>query len=212
MKFKYFLRGLGVGIVFGALIVFVAYQTSPNKLLTDDAVRNRAMELGMVERQTELDKVIKADTTEQASQETTSQAPATQEISEQTEAASTQETSEQTKAASTQETSEQTKAASTQEASGGAQTTEAVQTASTREAAATSETTTAAVETVQIKITSGMQSSSIAKVLEEKGVIEDAADFDRYLNKKGYATRLRVGSYEVQKQASYETIAKILTN
>ena len=200
MKFKYFLRGLGVGIVFGALIVFVAYQTSPNKLLTDDAVRNRAMELGMVEKQTELDKVIKADTTEQTSQETTSQAPATQ------------ETSEQTEAASTQETSEQTEAASTQEASGGAQTTEAVQTASTREAAATSETTTAAVETVQIKITSGMQSSSIAKVLEEKGVIEDAADFDRYLNKKGYATRLRVGSYEVQKQASYETIAKILTN
>lgn len=188
MKFKYFLRGFGVGIVFGALILFVAYQTSPNKLLTDEAVMNRARELGMVEKQSDLDKVIKSTTTESTTEQT-SQTNTEQDVTKAQQEGTTQETIGGQQEGTTQETT------------GGQQ-----------EVTTASEASTEKPETVTVKITKGMQSSAVAKTLEEKGIIENAADFDKYLNKNGYATKLRVGSYEIQKQASYTSIAKILTN
>ncbi len=193
MKFKYFLRGFGVGIVFGALILFVAYQTSPNKLLTDEAVMNRARELGMVEKQSDLDKVIKSTTTESTTEQT-SQTNTEQDVTKAQQEGATQETT-----GGQQE-------GTTQEVTGGQQE------GTTQEVTTASEASTEKPETVTVKITKGMQSSAVAKTLEEKGIIENAADFDKYLNKNGYATKLRVGSYEIQKQASYTSIAKILTN
>ena len=65
MKRKYFVRGLGVGILFGALIMFAAYMTSGKNRMSDEDVIKRAQELGMV-KQSEY--VLESDVT---SQETT---------------------------------------------------------------------------------------------------------------------------------------------
>lgn len=48
MKFKYFLRGLGTGIIFGALIMLVSYMTSGSYKITDEEIIRRAEKLGMV--------------------------------------------------------------------------------------------------------------------------------------------------------------------
>ena len=50
MKRKYFVRGLGVGILFGALIMFAAYMTSGKNRMSDEDVIKRAQELGMVKQ------------------------------------------------------------------------------------------------------------------------------------------------------------------
>ena len=47
MKRKYFVRGLGVGILFGALIMFAAYMTSGKNRMSDEDVIKRAQELGL---------------------------------------------------------------------------------------------------------------------------------------------------------------------
>lgn len=49
MKLKYFLRGLGAGIIFGALIMLAAYMTTGAYKISDKEVIERAKELGMVE-------------------------------------------------------------------------------------------------------------------------------------------------------------------
>lgn len=67
MKKKYFVRGLGVGILFGALIMFAAYMTSGKNRMSDEDVIKRAQELGMV-KQSEY--VLESDVT---SQETTTE-------------------------------------------------------------------------------------------------------------------------------------------
>ena len=67
MKRKYFVRGLGVGILFGALIMFAAYMTSGKNRMSDEDVIKRAQELGMV-KQSEY--VLESDVT---SQETTTE-------------------------------------------------------------------------------------------------------------------------------------------
>lgn len=48
MKLKYFLRGAGVGIIFGVLIMLVAYLTSGAEKLSDKEIIERAENLGMV--------------------------------------------------------------------------------------------------------------------------------------------------------------------
>lgn len=73
MKRKYFVRGLGVGIVFGALIMFAAYMTSGKNRMSDEDIIKRAQELGMV-KQSEY--VLESDVT---SEETTTEAPTTTE-------------------------------------------------------------------------------------------------------------------------------------
>lgn len=58
----------------------------------------------------------------------------------------------------------------------------------------------------------GLLSSSVAKDLEEQGLVKDADEFDAYLEKNGYAKLIRSGKYDIPKEADYKTIAKIITN
>ena len=62
-----------------------------------------------------------------------------------------------------------------------------------------------------LRIASGMWSDKVARELQAMGVIEDAADFDQYLIRNGYAERLVVGTFEIPVGATYEQIAQIIT-
>ena len=48
MRFKYYLRGIGFGIIFASLIFTVALATSDKEEITDQEIMERASELGMV--------------------------------------------------------------------------------------------------------------------------------------------------------------------
>lgn len=66
-------------------------------------------------------------------------------------------------------------------------------------------------ETVTFVISSGMISNTAAGILEELGVVESGYDFNMYLYNNGYESKLRVGTYEIPKGASYEEITRIIT-
>ena len=51
MKLKYYLRGLGIGMIVTALILGISFsnrQDQTSQIMTDDQIRERAAELGMV--------------------------------------------------------------------------------------------------------------------------------------------------------------------
>ena len=100
MKRKYFVRGLGVGILFGALIMFAAYMTSGKNRMSDEDVIKRAQELGMV-KQSEY--VLESDVT---SQETTTEEITTEATTEKatTEKATTEASTTEKADTSTQTT------------------------------------------------------------------------------------------------------------
>ena len=82
MKRKYFVRGLGVGILFGALIMFAAYMTSGKNRMSDEDVIKRAQELGMVKQSEyvlESDVTSQEITTEATTEKATTEAPTTTE-------------------------------------------------------------------------------------------------------------------------------------
>ncbi len=65
-------------------------------------------------------------------------------------------------------------------------------------------------DVVNLTVESGMWSEKICQKLQELGVIENATEFNKYLLENGYETKIRQGTYQIKKGASYEEIAKAL--
>ncbi|MDE3839603.1 aminodeoxychorismate lyase [Bacillus methanolicus] len=63
----------------------------------------------------------------------------------------------------------------------------------------------------ELKITDGMNTEQIATILANVRIIEDAEDFEEYLSKNGYSTRIQLGTFLLTNEMDYSQIAKILT-
>lgn len=66
-------------------------------------------------------------------------------------------------------------------------------------------------EKISITIPQGMGSESFALELQKAGLVEDAVDFDRYLMQNNYALYIRPGTYRILPGATYEEIARQVT-
>lgn len=62
MKLKYYLRGLGSGIVFAAILIAIVSATKGKTEVSDDDIIKRAKELGMVERIQETESEAEGET------------------------------------------------------------------------------------------------------------------------------------------------------
>lgn len=69
--------------------------------------------------------------------------------------------------------------------------------------------TSAAVKTITVNHGDG--SYTVAKKLEDVGVVTSAATFDSFLCQNGYDKRLRTGTFSIPADASDEQIARIVT-
>ena len=105
MRFKYFLRGLGVGIVFASLIFFMVYKENATPKMSDKQIIERAKELGMVEEGSSIEDILHASATSEAS-ENIDTASTTEKATE--EKQTTESTTEQTTEATTENTTETT--------------------------------------------------------------------------------------------------------
>ena len=192
MKKKYFVRGLGIGIIFGALIMLAAYLTSGKGSLSDEEVMKRAQELGMVKKsEYVLDSEVTSE--EKTTEAVTTEAPATTEKATEAPTEAPATTEKATEAATTE-------AATTEKA-----TTEKA----TTEAATTEQTDTKTKAT--ITVSGGMSSETISSLLEDAGLVDSASKFNSFLVQNGYDKKLETGSFDISGGMTYEEIAGILT-
>lgn len=70
---------------------------------------------------------------------------------------------------------------------------------------------TAERKTRTFTVRSGLLSSSVAREMKAAGVIADDEALDDYLEKSGLARKVRAGKYKIPVGASYEEIARIIT-
>lgn len=192
MKKKYFVRGLGIGIIFGALIMLAAYLTSGKGSLSDEEVMKRAQELGMVKKS---EYVLDSEVT---SEETTTEAVTT-------EAPATTEKATEATTEAPATTEKVTEAATTEAATTEKSTTEKA----TTEAATTEQTDTKTKAT--ITVSGGMSSETISSLLEDAGLVDSASKFNSFLVQNGYDKKLETGSFDISGGMTYEEIAGILT-
>lgn len=65
---------------------------------------------------------------------------------------------------------------------------------------------------VQFTVIRGMTSEQVSGLLQEKGLVENWADFNRYLVQRGVQSSIRVGVYRIREDADYQTIADLITS
>lgn len=189
MKLKYYLRGLGIGILVTTVILSLAGVGRKN--MTDEEVVKRAKELGMVESTLLSDLPDQTKTDEvRPTEPGISLQPETSEPEESTSTPETPEAPEETPV-----TPEETPVAPEE----------------TPVSPEDGNPDTPAGETVTLVIGRGESSTTVSKNLKKAGIVEDAAAFDRFLCNNGYDKKIITGTYEIPYGASEEEIAKIIT-
>ena len=219
MKLKYYLRGLGIGMAVTALILGISFsgrQGQEAQTLTDEQIRERASELGMVDSseltlaalqnsaqpQTTMEPEVTEEPKLTADPETTTEPEATAELETTTEPKATPEPETMTDPEATVEPETMTEPETTAEPK---MTTEP-------EATEELELTTAPEQSqTTITIKKGSDSGSVSRMFYEAGLVENAKAFDNYLCNNGYSRSINPGIYEIAPGTSEEEIAKIIT-
>ena len=203
MNRKYLLRGIGIGIIIGALIMYAAVATmggSKADSSTDKAVvatEEKTTEAVTTEEKTTEEKTTEAVTTEEkTTEEKTTEEKTTEEVT--TEEKTTEEKTTEEKTTEEKTTEEKTTEEKTTEEK-------------TTEAATEKASDEKSGDKVSITVTSGMPSETISKLLEDNGLVDSADDFNAWLIEKGYEDDLHVGTFEIKKGSSFDEIAKLLT-
>ena len=202
MKLKYYLRGLGIGILVTTVILSLAGVGRKN--MTDEEVVKRAKELGMVES------TLLSDLPDQT--KTDEVRPTEPEISLQPETSEPEAGPEPEESASTPETPvapEETPVAPEETPEAPKETPVAPE--ETPVSPEDGNPDIPAGETVTLVIGRGESSTTVSKNLKKAGIVEDAAAFDRFLCNNGYDKKIITGTYEIPYGASEEEIAKIIT-
>ena len=201
MKLKYYLRGLGIGMAVTALILGISFsgrQGQEAQTLTDEQIRERASELGMVDSS----ELTLAALQNSAQTQTTMEPEVTEEPETMTEPEATAEPETTTEPEATAEPEMTTEPEVTAEPE---MTTEP-------EATEAPELITAPEQSqTTITIKKGSDSGSVSRVLYEAGLVENAKAFDNYLCNNGYSRSINPGIYEIAPGTSEEEIAKIIT-
>lgn len=193
MNLKYYLRGLGVGIVVTALIMGISLG-GKKESLSNEEIKARAKELGMVEASTTLaDELTEAEELPEMEeqQDLIEPSPA---IQQETPQPTLQPTPEPTPESTPEPVEEPANQPEDQ-----ASESEDPETVSKENA-----------ERIMIEVNKGDGSFTVCKRLEEAGLIASATSFDTFLCENGYDKRIRSGSFEIPADADPEQIARIL--
>ena len=189
MNLKYYLRGLGVGIVVTALIMGISLG-GKKESLSNEEIKARAKELGMVEASTTLaDELTGADKLPEMEEQ--------QDLAEPSPVMQ-QETPQPTPQPTPESTAEPLPEPTGQPAN---------QPSESEDPEAISKENK---ESITIEVNKGDGSFTVCKRLEEAGLIASAANFDTFLCENGYDKRIRSGSFEIPADADPEHIARIL--
>ncbi len=207
MKLKYYLRGLGIGMIVTALILGISFssrQEQASQPMTDDQIRERAAELGMVDS-SELTLAALQNSAKQQAESTPEETTETQEQKEIT-GETTEETETTAEPQETQTETAEPETTASPEPAAEPETTTAQEVTSAPETTAAEQTQTAG-----ITINRGADSGSVSRQLYEAGLVENAKAFDNYLCNNGYSRSINPGTYEIAPGTSEEEIAKIIT-
>lgn len=214
MKLKYYLRGVGIGIIFATLVMTVSSFMHKNNI-TNEYIIQEARKLGMIMKEEQKDNESlwgNDDTENDSAVDTENSTPTVSSESEsQTPPASQTPSETPTPSESESQTPSETPTPSESES----QTPPASQTPSETptpsESESESEADSQAPAYVTVTISAGDYARQVAEKMYAAGLISDAEEFRKYIGSRGYGQSIRVGTYSIPVGATYEEICKIIT-
>lgn len=180
MKLKYYLRGLGIGIIVTTIILVSCFSMQKPKM-TDAQIIEKASQLGMI--MPEQDSVVAAET------ETTEPEETQQKNEQQVAAEEAQQQTEVPKEQATEETQQDAPSEDTENAES---------------------EEPAQQEPFTLVVNRGDVCRTMCENLAANGVIDDSEGLRKYLSEVGYASFISAGTYQIPYHASYEEITNIL--
>lgn len=192
MKLKYYLRGLGIGIIVTTVLLMIAFALH-KPVMSDADVINRAKQLGMI--------MPEDEETLQSTENT-----------ETTEATEVSETTEEN--TETVQTETDTENPATTEEPAATETPDQTDTVTTdTEIAGTENTDNGTIEGAApytLVVNRGDVCRVVCENLQANGIVDDAEVFRKFLAQKGFASSISVGSYTIPYGLDYEEIYQIL--
>ena len=192
MRLKYYLRGLGLGIIFAVIIMMIGFHDNKQSM-SDTEIIEKAKTLGMVEA-----KNISGTVADEYNSEKTDSSATNSDASSQK--AETEQDSQMQDSQTAQEDTQQ----------------EAAQPAAdAKQPAADAKQETVepqdAVTTYTISVTSQDTCRTIAEKLKALNLVDDAEQFRIYMGQKGADHFIADGEHVIPQGASYDDIITILT-
>lgn len=186
MRFKYYLRGCGLGIVLTAVILMISFHRNGGEQMSDAEIMHRASELGMV---TPEESESESEPESQQESEPESESEQSPAKDEDTENAAKAEPTESAEADPGQEQ---------EKAGAGDQEKE--------------EPKKDVVEKITIVVRRGDVCKEIVRELARQGLVPDAEEFSLYMYENGYDNQIRAGAYTFIVGMDRDEIVKILTS
>ncbi|MCR4839281.1 MAG: hypothetical protein K5897_10180 [Eubacterium sp.] len=199
MKRKYLLRGIGIGLCIGVAVSYTAFKTGNYVSGSESSTSTEQM----------TEDPTKASE-EQAKKEVEAQKASEEQAKQEAEAQKASEEKAKQEAEEQKASEEKAKQEAEQKASEEKAKQEAEQKASEEKAKQEEEQKNQG-QTVEIEVKRGMSSEKIARLLQENGLVDNSADFDKWLKNNKYSNKLHYGTMTIKKGLTYEELAKELT-
>lgn len=218
MKLKFYLRGIGLGIIVAVALCISAGMK--NDQISDEEIIKRAEALGMVPSSETLnesvDEAIRDGLeTEEMTENDASGDAATVKVNEDIPATESDETEVNPDEADNSNFDETPPAAGSDGTATPKVTptlTKEVTPAPTKEADKDTNDTENDTEYITVVVERGSGSDTVARKIEAAGLVANASEFDRYLCNNGYDKKISAGNHKIPINAREEEIAKILCN
>lgn len=203
MKIRYYLRGLGLGILFTA--VFFLIGGSSKQTMSDEMIKERAKELGMIENTVLAD--IGNTVDESVEESSAISETVSTEVNTDIEVESTSEMDTETVAEETSPETEET----VEETSMEEELSEVETESSSEEVLSEEEVETPeAGKIISIVVNKGEGSDTVSRRLYEAGLVDDPYEYDRYLMQNKYDRKIGAGEHLIPTGSSWEEIAQLL--
>ncbi|MBO5096822.1 MAG: endolytic transglycosylase MltG [Agathobacter sp.] len=217
MRFKYYLKGLGMGIIITTIIMTVSCVMHNNNL-SDEEIIKKAIKLGMVMPDSENESasgLFGNNDKESSDSENDSDSEGEPQSGSESEIEPTETESE---IPSESELPSETELPSESETPNESESSSEIEPPSENESPTESEEPATQTPPQHVEITQyvlhiqwGDTPKMIANELFENGMIDSASKFRKYLADNKYAGKLRSGTYTITKGMTYEEIAKMIT-
>ena len=225
MRIKYYLRGIGCGIIFSVVIMSIAMGNRGKTQISDAEVIQRAKQLGMVEaddKGKEDKNNLEAATEIETEEDVKGETPASTEKNTEIDKASVNEKNgtEKDKDKDNEKDNDNDNGSinaltnqkpSSESNKSDGDTEKKPKEENNSNQAVPSDKSSTQTEYVSFTVKSGQVCRQIAENLQKKGIVDDADSFREYMARKGLASSIRCGTFELPKGATYEKIAECLT-
>ena len=195
MRLKYYLRGIGIGIIFSTLLLTICLYFGKDSLaketLSDAEIIKRATELGMVMTDEGLEENVGEDIPKDSSIESKDK--------------SSMNSKENIIEEAVDESANESPKDSTAKEESSSEESTSVEQQNTSEV-------TEEVKYVPFTVKSGESSEMVSKNLKKAGLIDSVDDFNKYLNKLNIDNLIQAGTFYVMEGSSYDDLAALLVN